>query len=87
VVEISGEVLSRPGTLGKGDCVLKIRDIVNLLESRGWRLVRTRGSHRQYQHALQPGTVTIAGKPSRDLYPEMIGSILKQAGLTKKDLP
>jgi predicted RNA binding protein YcfA (HicA-like mRNA interferase family) len=63
---------------------MKIRDVILLIERRGWRLVRTRGSHRQYRHAECPGTVTIAGKPGKDLSPGMIapgmiGSILKQA--------
>ncbi len=64
----------------------KIRDMIRLLESRGWRLARTRGSHRQYHHPERAGTVTVAGKESHDLSQEMIRSILKQAGLTKKDL-
>ncbi len=45
-----------------------------------------RGSYRQYQHPERRGTVTVAGKPSKDLSLDMISSILKQAGLTKKDL-
>ena len=66
---------------------MKVRDIIAMLERRGWRLVRTRGSHRQFHHPQMPGTVTIAGKPAKDLSQEMLGSILKQAGLSKKDLP
>ena len=66
---------------------MKVRDMITILESKGWRLARTRGSHRQYHNAGRPGTVTIAGKPSRDLSQDMINSILKQAGLTKTDLP
>ncbi|MCY3861445.1 MAG: type II toxin-antitoxin system HicA family toxin [bacterium] len=38
-------------------------------------------SHRQYHHPTKPGTVTIAGKPSDDLAPWVLSSILKQAGL------
>ena len=65
---------------------MKIREMITLIESRGWRLARTRGSHRQYQHPERRGTVTVAGKPGKDLSLDMISSILKQAGLTKKDL-
>jgi predicted RNA binding protein YcfA (HicA-like mRNA interferase family) len=65
---------------------MKIRDMIALIEAKGWRRVRTRGSHRQYHHTERPGTVTIAGKPGKDLSQDMIGSILKQAGLTRKDL-
>ena len=38
-------------------------------------------SHRQFQHAEKPGTVTIAGKPGADLPPGTLNNILKQAGL------
>jgi predicted RNA binding protein YcfA (HicA-like mRNA interferase family) len=46
-----------------------------------WYLDRTRGSHRQYKHSTKRGLVTIAGKPSDDLAPGTLNSILKQAGL------
>ncbi|MFN0105798.1 MAG: type II toxin-antitoxin system HicA family toxin [Bryobacteraceae bacterium] len=51
------------------------------IELDGWRLTRTRGSHRQYHHPSKPGTVTLAGHPSADLDPKTERSILKQAGL------
>jgi len=60
---------------------VKVREAIELIEDHGWFLVRTRGSHRQYQHAEKPGLVTIAGKPSDDLAPGTKNSILKQAGL------
>jgi len=66
---------------------MKIREMIALIEAKGWRWTRTRGSHRQYHHSALPGTVTIAGKPGKDLSQDMIGSILRQAGLTRKDLP
>lgn len=60
---------------------MKVRDAVKLIESDGWFLVATRGSHRQFKHPAKPGRVTIAGKPSDDLAPGTLNSILKQAGL------
>lgn len=60
---------------------MKVREIVHLIEAEGWRLVRTKGSHRQFKHPAKPGTVTVAGKPSLDLPPGTLNSILKQAGL------
>ncbi len=60
---------------------IKIREAIRLIENDGWRLVRTRGSHRQFHHPAQPGTVTIAGALGQDLHPKTLGSILKQAGL------
>ena len=65
---------------------MKIREMISLLESSGWKLARTRGSHRQYHHPTRPGTVTVAGNAGKDLSKDMIRSILKQAGLTKEDL-
>lgn len=60
---------------------MKVRDTIRMLERDGWALVATRGSHRQYKHAAKPGRVTVAGKPSDDLAPGTLNSILKQAGL------
>jgi predicted RNA binding protein YcfA (HicA-like mRNA interferase family) len=51
------------------------------LEEDGWRLARTKGSHRQYHHPRKPGTVTVAGRPSVDIPPGTLNNILKQAGL------
>lgn len=62
---------------------MKVRDLVALIESDGWVLVRTKGSHRQFHHASKPGTVTIAGKPGIDVPAGTLNSVLKQAGLKK----
>ena len=55
--------------------------MIRLLEQKGWRLVATRGSHRQFKHPARPGRVTVPGKPSDDLAPGTLNSILKQAGI------
>ena len=60
---------------------MKVREAIRLVEADGWYQVAMRGSHRQYKHATKPGRVTIAGKPSDDLAPGTLNSILKQAGL------
>ena len=60
---------------------MKVRDVIRLLEGEGWFLVETRGSHRQYKHPARPGRVTVAGKPSDELAPGTLNSILKQSGL------
>ena len=59
----------------------KVRDAMRLLSANGWYLARTRGSHRRYRHQEKPGTVTIAGRMSKDLAPGTWKSILRQAGL------
>lgn len=63
----------------------KVRDLIKLIEADGWYFVTQRGSHRQYKHPTKPGRVTIPGKPSRELYPELERSILRQAGLMGGD--
>lgn len=62
---------------------MKVKELVALIEADGWFQVRQRGSHRQYHHQLKPGTVTISGKPSVEVPPGTLGSVLKQAGLKK----
>ena len=52
-----------------------------MIESDGWYLARTRGSHRQYKHPTKLGLITIAGKSSDDLAPGTLNSIFKQAGV------
>ena len=61
----------------------KIQELITRLEADGWYQVRQKGSHRQYHHASKTGTVTVAGKPSFELPPGTLNSILKQAGLEK----
>jgi predicted RNA binding protein YcfA (HicA-like mRNA interferase family) len=63
---------------------MKVREAIRMIEDDGWFLVATRGSHRQYKHATKPGRVTVAGKPSDDLAPGTLNSILKQAGLKEQ---
>jgi predicted RNA binding protein YcfA (HicA-like mRNA interferase family) len=60
---------------------MKVRDIIKLIESDGWYLVATKGSHGQYKHSIKPGRVTIAGHLNDDLAPGTLNSILKQAKL------
>lgn len=62
---------------------VKVSEILRLLQDNGWFLVATRGSHRQYKHLFKPGRVTVSGKPSDDLAPGTLNSILKQAGLKR----
>ena len=64
---------------------MKVREVIRLIESDGWYLVATKGSHRQYRHAIKSGRVTVAGKPSDDLAPGTLGSIMKLARLKEKD--
>jgi len=62
---------------------MKVGDLLRRLLDDGWFLAATRGSHRQFKHPTKPGRVTVAGKPSDDLAPGTVNSILKQAGLRR----
>jgi predicted RNA binding protein YcfA (HicA-like mRNA interferase family) len=64
---------------------MKFRDVIEMIERDGWTLVRTKGSHRQYRHRENSGTVTVAGKPNLDVPPGTLNSILKQAGLKGRE--
>jgi predicted RNA binding protein YcfA (HicA-like mRNA interferase family) len=60
---------------------MKVRQVIRLIESDGWYLVATRGSHRQYKHPDKPGRVTIAGHPNDELAPGTLQNIFRQAGI------
>jgi predicted RNA binding protein YcfA (HicA-like mRNA interferase family) len=60
---------------------VKVKANIKQLKNHGWKQVRTRGSHRQFQHPHKPGTVTVAGKLSVEIPPGTLKSIQKQAGL------
>ncbi|UCI05487.1 type II toxin-antitoxin system HicA family toxin [Mesorhizobium sp. B1-1-8] len=60
---------------------LTVREAIRMLEADGWYLVATKGSHRQYKHKIKAGRVTVAGKPSEEVAPGTLNSILKQSGL------
>jgi predicted RNA binding protein YcfA (HicA-like mRNA interferase family) len=60
---------------------MKVSELLRLLTDDGWFQVRQRGSHRQFNHKAKKGTVTLAGKPSDELAPGTMNSIIKQASL------
>jgi predicted RNA binding protein YcfA (HicA-like mRNA interferase family) len=46
---------------------MKVREVIRRLEADGWRLVRQRGSHRQFRHPTRPGTVTVGESPEETI--------------------
>jgi predicted RNA binding protein YcfA (HicA-like mRNA interferase family) len=40
---------------------MKVKELIKLIENDGWRLVRTKGSHRQFHRPAKSGTVTVSG--------------------------
>lgn len=65
---------------------MKVRDLIRILESNGWRLKKTEGSHRQFLHPKKGMVVTVAGHPSKEVPLGTLKSILKSAGLEKDDI-
>jgi len=65
--------------------VLKPREVAALLTRLGFRLVRQRGSHRQYRHADGRGT-TVPFHGGRDISPLLLRQIAKDLGITVKEL-
>lgn len=62
---------------------MKVNEVLRMLLDDGWRLVATKGSHRQFKHDSKPGRVTVPGRPSDDLAPGTLNSILQQSSLKK----
>ena len=58
--------------------------MIRLVESDGWRHVRTTGSHRHYKHSRKPNVVTIQGHPGDEMPKGTLKSILKATDLEKK---
>ena len=46
---------------------VKVRDLIHLLESTGWRLKKTKGSHRQFLHPQKGMVVTVPGHAGKDV--------------------
>ncbi|MGH9072881.1 MAG: type II toxin-antitoxin system HicA family toxin [Acidimicrobiales bacterium] len=70
----------RPPRASWRDGPVKVREVIRRLERDGWRLDRQVGGHRQYRHAVRPGTVTVPGNLGDDLAPGTLASIRRQAG-------
>lgn len=57
---------------------MKVRDVLERLGADGWRVMRTRGSHRQLHHPAKRGTVTVSGHANDDFHPATLKSIWRQ---------
>ncbi len=62
---------------------VKVTELLAMLQADGWKMIRQKGSHRQFHHPSKSGTVTVSGKPSVEVTPGTLNSVLKQAGLKK----
>ncbi len=60
---------------------VKVRELIRLIESDGWRHVRTTGSHRHYKHSMKPNVVTVPGNLGDDIPIGTLKAILRSAAL------
>jgi predicted RNA binding protein YcfA (HicA-like mRNA interferase family) len=60
---------------------MKVSEVIKKLETDGWYLYKTKGSHRQFKHPVKPGKVTVPGQLSKDLAIGTLKSIWKQSQL------
>jgi predicted RNA binding protein YcfA (HicA-like mRNA interferase family) len=66
--------------------IFKIKEIISILESRGWYLDRQNGtSHRQFKHRDIRRTVTVDGKLSKDVELDNLKSMERQSGIKFRD--
>lgn len=59
---------------------MQSRELIKMIQADGWYEVAVRGSHHQFKHPTKKGRVTIP-HPKKDLLPNTVKSILKQASL------
>ena len=59
---------------------MQSREVIKMIQADGWYEVAVRGSHHQFKHPTKKGRVTVP-HPKKDLLPNTVKSILKQASL------
>ena len=63
--------------------IVKVRDVIKMIEKDGWFHVGTEGDHRQYKHPTKKRRVTISAHPGEDMPKGTLNSVFKQAGVKK----
>ncbi|QTA38519.1 type II toxin-antitoxin system HicA family toxin [Thermosipho ferrireducens] len=63
---------------------LTAREIIPILESHGFILVRSSGSHRIYKNS-EGKRVTVPFHSGKILHPKLLKSIIRDMGLTEKE--
>lgn len=61
----------------------KVKEVSDLLEQNGWRLVRIKGDHRIYYRDGAKRPIVVPGNMNDDLAIGTLKSILKEAGLQR----
>jgi predicted RNA binding protein YcfA (HicA-like mRNA interferase family) len=63
---------------------LSSQDIIDVIKLDGWRFKRIKGDHHHFRHPIKRGLVTVP-HPVKNIDKDVFFSILRQAGLTKKE--
>ena len=64
---------------------MKVREVVTVLQSNGFALDGTKGSHRHFKGVVggRSRTVTVSGKDADDVRKGTLASIKRQSGLSR----
>lgn len=63
---------------------VRARQLIRVLEKKGWRLARTKGSHHYFAHPDRPNLVSVPVH-SGDLKRPLVAGILKDAGIGREE--
>ena len=64
--------------------VLRPREVIAILVTLGFREIRQRGSHKRFSHPDGRST-TVPVHDSRDIHPDLLRLIARDAGLTVRE--
>lgn len=59
---------------------MKVKEVIERLESEGWVMVRQESSHRQFKKEGDPNVITVSGKLSATVPVGTLGNIKRKAG-------
>lgn len=62
------------------------KEFCKILERNGWVLYRVHGSHRVYKKSSMPMNIAVPVHGNDDLKIGLLKAMMKQAGLTERDL-
>lgn len=63
---------------------IKPRQLIRVLEHKGWKLHRVKGSHHVFVHPMNPKPITVPVHPG-DLKRGLVAGVLKDAGISREE--
>lgn len=61
------------------------KELIKVLETKGWYLKRTRGSHHYYRHPTIRDAIAVPVHGGRSIRPGLLLNILKTAGISRDE--